>query len=94
MAIKVEDVVKGDLVEITLTPDAKKCLGIDYFFVPDISGETNIPGRTRVGYVTNIYENSVFLTQGWNKSQNKPEVEEGNSPVRYYFDAVESWIKR
>lgn len=89
MTVKIENIARGDLVEIVLTPDAGKYSDSIDFFMPDTSGEIDIPGRVRVGYVSKLETDSVWLSPGWNKPKNKPE--EGG--IRYYFDAVESWRK-
>ncbi len=92
MVLTFSNAVRGDLVEITLTPDAQGCLD-SYehdFYMRDLIGKTNAPGRTHVGYVTEVRPgSSISLARGWNKPENKPEMEE----TMYYFKAVESCRK-
>jgi len=92
MAIKSEDIVRGDLVELALTSDANRHLGLSEIITND--ERIDVPGRIYSGYVADIQEDFISLVQGWNKLQNKPDLNHGNHIIRYYFDAVESCRKR
>ncbi len=94
MPDRTETIVRGDLVEIALTSDAKKSFGLSYSFELDKSRGINIPGRTCVGYVTEIDGNSVSLAQEWNKQIDNPVFGIGSYETKCYFDAIESWKKR
>jgi len=86
MSVKTIDVAKGDLVELTLTPDAFKN---KYDFVyPD--EEINEPGRKDVGYVSLVKEESIFLCSQWDTVKNRG----ARGIAEYHFSAIESWKKR
>ena len=89
MPDKIRDIKEGDIVEIALTPDARRYTEAYYFFHPDADEETNIPGRTHVGYVSKLEEDSIWLAQDWNKLNGKTNM----GAVRYYLKVVESWRK-
>ncbi len=97
MVDKIEGLDRGDLVELVLTADATRHLETHYWYAPDWSGETNIPGRVHSGYVTKvqgdskkIQENYIFLAEEWNKVKNRPEM----GATKFYFDAIDSYRKR
>jgi hypothetical protein len=89
MVGKIEDVQRGDLVEIALTSNANMYLDSIEFYAADKSGKTNIPGRFRVGYFIMTELNFVSLAGGWDKPNDKPERQR----TRFYFEVVESCRK-
>ncbi len=87
--VKIDGLEKGDLVEIALSADAKRALDSYWFYFSDKSGETNVPGRFHVGYLSKLEEDGVFLAQDWNKPKNRPE----RGATNFGFDVVESYRK-
>ncbi len=67
MTDRMQGINKGNLMEITLKPEAHMILGAHKFFVIDKSLPPNTPGRSFTGYVSDRTFDSVTLCYGWNR---------------------------
>ena len=91
MVDKIENVQRGDLVELVLKANAKKFVEAQIIFIADKTGETNIPGRNHVGYLTDIKPEFISLTSGMNRI--KDRISDNLGSTRFYLDAIEDYSK-
>lgn len=91
MVDKIENVQRGDLIELGLKANAKKILEAQLIFIPDYSDETQISGRSYVGYVAEIKPDSISLASGWNWINNKIPDDAGG--IRFYLDIIATYSR-
>lgn len=80
---------QGDLVEITLTSDAKRNRAFDSYSATDIE-EVSFSERVISGYVVGTENYYIDITQVWNKIKKEPE----NGRIRIYKDAIKTCRKK
>ena len=81
---------RGNLVDITLTAEARRHIDGYDWYAKDNLGETNEPGRVVSGRVMEVEIHYVFVAQVWNEQKNEPV----NGRVKVYRDAIQSIIRR
>jgi len=91
MVDKIEDVQRGDLVELVLKANAMKIIEAQIIFIPDHIDETNIPGRSYAGYVVEIKPDSIFLASGMNRI--KDRIPDNLGGIKFYLDTIKDYSK-